>query len=121
MLFVLGISLGQAFAQTPLQADASPSATSGSAERGWRILFDQRSGNCIACHAIPDQSGLKTGIQSTFAPALDGVAGRYSADLLRQWVVDARSIHAETLMPPFGLILSPAQIADVLAALQALR
>lgn len=120
-LFALGIPLGHASAQTPLLADASTAATGGSSDRGWRILFDQRSGNCIACHSIPDQTGIKTGIQSTFAPSLDGVAGRYSSEVLRQWVVDARSIRAETMMPPFGLILSPVQIADVLAALQSLR
>lgn len=92
-----------------------------SLEQGWRVLFDQRLGNCAACHSIPDQEGLKRGIQSTFAPALEGVASRYSAAQLRQWVVDARKINPNTLMPPFGTILSPQQITDVLAALQTLR
>ena len=89
--------------------------------QGWRILFDQRLGNCVACHSIPDAQGRKTGIQSTFAPALDGVASRLQADHLRQWVVDARRINPDTLMPPFGLILSAEQIEDALAALQTLR
>ena len=84
-------------------------------------MFDQRAGNCVACHSIPDASGKKTGIQSTFAPALDGVAARYNADMLRQWVVDARTINRETLMPPFGLILKDADLSDVLAALATLR
>jgi sulfur-oxidizing protein SoxX len=89
--------------------------------RGWRILLEQRLGNCVACHSIPDEQGKKTGVQSTFAPALDGVAGRYSPEKLQQWVVDARKINPDTLMPPFGLILSPEQIRDALAALQTLR
>jgi sulfur oxidation c-type cytochrome SoxX len=92
-----------------------------SLQQGWRILFDQRLGNCAACHSIPDQNGAKTGIQSTFAPALDGVATRYRAGQLRQWVVDARKINPNTMMPPFGQMLTPQQVTDVLAALQTLR
>jgi sulfur oxidation c-type cytochrome SoxX len=92
-----------------------------STAQGWRILFDQRLGNCVACHSIPDAQGKKSGIQSTFGPALDGVASRLQADNLRQWVVDARRINPNTLMPPFGLILSADQIEDALAALQTLR
>jgi L-cysteine S-thiosulfotransferase len=88
---------------------------------GWRVLLEQRLGNCVACHSIPNEQGKKTGVQSTFAPALDGVAGRYSQAVLRQWVVDARKLNPETLMPPFGLILNPEQIDDALAALQTLR
>jgi sulfur oxidation c-type cytochrome SoxX len=88
---------------------------------GWRILLEQRLGNCVACHSIPNEQGKKIGVQSTFAPALDGVANRYSPEKLQQWVVDARKINPDTLMPPFGLILSPEQIRDALAALQTLR
>ncbi len=99
----------------------SAQAQGVAATQGWRILFDQRLGNCVACHSIPDAQGRKTGIQSTFAPALDGVASRIQADQLRQWVVDARRINPDTLMPPFGLILSAGQIEDALAALQTLR
>lgn len=88
---------------------------------GWRILLEQRLGNCVACHSIPNEQGKKTGVQSTFAPALDGVASRYNPEMLRQWVVDARKVKPDTLMPPFGLILSPEQIRDALAALQTLR
>jgi mono/diheme cytochrome c family protein len=72
---------------------------------------------------MPDAQGKKTGVQSTFAPPLDGVATRHDAATLRQWVTDARSIHPQTLMPPFATngILSAAQIDDVLAALVTLK
>jgi L-cysteine S-thiosulfotransferase len=104
---------------TPLAAP--PAVAPQSLAQGWQVLFDQRVGNCAACHSIPDQKGAKSGIQSTFAPALDGVATRYSAAQLRQWVVDARKINPNTLMPPFGQMLTPQQVTDVLAALQTLR
>jgi L-cysteine S-thiosulfotransferase len=100
---------------------ATPLVQAADVAHGWRVLFEQRQGNCVACHSIPDAQGKKTGVQSTFAPALDGVASRYSTDVLRQWIVDARHINPNTLMPPFGLILSAEQINDALAALQTLR
>jgi L-cysteine S-thiosulfotransferase len=100
---------------------SSVSAQTPSAASGWRIVMEQRLGNCVACHSIPNAEGKKTGVQSTFAPALDGVANRYNPEVLRQWLVDARKINPDTLMPPFGLILSPEQINDALAALQTLR
>jgi sulfur-oxidizing protein SoxX len=103
----------------------------GAAERGFALMFDQRGGNCAACHSIPDTAGKKSGVQSNFAPPLDGVASRYSAAQLLQWVVDARKINPQTLMPPFGVdlntdkakgrLLTDAQIADVVTALQTLR
>lgn len=86
-------------------------------------------GNCIACHALPGQ----TGILSTFGPSLEKVATRYGFDELRQWVTDARKVKPDTLMPPFGTtqgtnaplraqsILSDEQILHVVAALQTLK
>jgi sulfur-oxidizing protein SoxX len=100
-------------------------------ETGFKLMFDQRGGNCAACHSIPNAAGKKNGVQSNFAPPLGGVATRYNAAQLLQWVVDARKINPQTLMPPFGLdlntdkakgrLLTDAQIADVVAALQTLR
>jgi sulfur oxidation c-type cytochrome SoxX len=107
--------------QTASSVDIATQTTPASVQQGWRILSDQRIGNCAACHSIPDQKGAKTGTQSTFAPALDGVAARYSPAQLRQWVVDARKINPNTMMPPFGQMLTPQQVTDVLAALQTLR
>ncbi len=97
--------------------------------RGLRLMSDPSGGNCIACHALPGQ----TGVLSSFGPALAGVGSRYSAEQLRQWVSDARVIKPNTLMPPFGTtqgarkataarpILEGAEIDKVVAALQTLR
>jgi L-cysteine S-thiosulfotransferase len=108
-----------------------PWVVAQSAANGFQIMFDQRGGNCAACHSIPDASGKKNGVQSNFAPPLDGVAARYSSIQLMQWVLDARNINPQTLMPPFGVdlntstargrLLTDSQIADVVAALQTLR
>ena len=101
----------------------------GIAEQGFRIMNAGNSGNCIACHVMPGQ----TGITSTFGPSLERVAGRYSANELRQWVSDARKIKPNTLMPPFGTtegtngsvraqsMLNEEQIDHVVAALLTLK
>ena len=98
-------------------------------EQGFRIMNAGNAGNCIACHTLPGQ----TGIASTFGPSLEKVAGRYSAEELRQWVNDARKLKPHTLMPPFGTtqgtnssmraesILSDEQIGHVVAALLTLK
>lgn len=98
-------------------------------EQGFRIMNSGNLGNCIACHALPGQ----TGILSTFGPSLEKVATRYGFDELRQWVTDARKVKPDTLMPPFGTtqgtnaplraqsILSDEQILHVVAALQTLK
>ena len=104
-------------------------AAQGAPEQGFRIMNAGNSGNCIACHTLPGQ----TGVVSTFGPSLEKVAGRYSADELRQWVNDARKLKPNTLMPPFGTtqgtnssiraqsILSDEQIAHVVAALLTMK
>jgi sulfur oxidation c-type cytochrome SoxX len=120
MLLVLLTACAQSPIATPNDT-AARASTTAFPQQGWRILFDQRLGNCAACHSIPNEKGQKSGIQSTFAPALDGVAARYSAAQLRQWVEDARKINPNTMMPPFGQMLTPQQVTDVLAALQTLR
>jgi L-cysteine S-thiosulfotransferase len=107
----------------------NPAAAQAVPEQGFRIMNAGNTGNCIACHTLPGQ----TGIASSFGPALEKVASRYNPEELRQWVSDARKIKPNTLMPPFGTtqgtnssvraqsILSDEQIAHVVAALLTLK
>lgn len=118
--------VGAAMAQSTTAVQAP---TPGDPQRGLRIMVDGTGGNCVACHALPGQSGLA----STFAPSLDKVALRYSAEVLRQWVNDARQLKPDTLMPPMGStantqrpvvsrpVLTPQEIDHVVAALLTLR
>ena len=103
-----------------------PSAAQANADLGWRIITERSLGNCGACHAWQAAPAST----STFAPSLDGVAQRYSAAQLKQWVVDPRHLRPDTLMPVFGslsglrqpapaqAVLSPEQIDAVVLALQ---
>jgi len=77
------------------------------ASEGLRIMADRNTGNCVSCHEIPawrdsTQSANRLTLQGNFAPSLQGVGARYSKEQLRQWIVDARVIHPNTLMPPYG-------------------
>jgi sulfur-oxidizing protein SoxA len=103
-----------------------PPAAQANADLGWRIITERSLGNCGACHAWQAAPAST----STFAPSLDGVAQRYSAAQLKQWVVDPRHLRPDTLMPVFGsvrglrqpapdqAVLSPEQIDAVVLALQ---
>lgn len=122
--------LAGALLAVPVAAQA-PLQTSGAtdAEQGFRIMATGNLGNCLACHALPGQ----TDVRSTFGPALAQVGSRYNASTLRQWVTDARQIKPDTLMPPFGStagtnaavrsqpMLTDEQIAHVVAALLTLQ
>jgi sulfur-oxidizing protein SoxX len=102
-------------------AEATPAVASG-----FEIMTSRQSGNCLACHEMPGVEG----IVSTLGPSLKGVGRKWSRIELTQWVKDARQIHAQTLMPPFGTtdgltkanppraILSDAQISQVVDTLQ---
>ena len=85
------------------------------AELGWRIITERSLGNCGACHAWQAAPAST----STFAPPLDGVAQRYNAAQLRQWLVDARHLRPDTLMPVFGSLRGLRQPAPNQAVLSA--
>ena len=77
------------------------------ASEGLRIMADRNTGNCVSCHEIPawrdsTQSANRLTLQGNFGPSLQGVGARYSKEQLRQWIVDARVIHRNTSMPPYG-------------------
>jgi sulfur-oxidizing protein SoxX len=107
---------------------ASAQANSNN-ETGFDIMTTKLSGNCLACHDLPGVSGMP----SNFGPSLRGVGARRTQDELLQWVVDARKINPETLMPPFGSseglskviqkrnLLSSTQIEKVVSTLQSWR
>jgi len=121
-----------------LWAGMGTAQTLSDAELGLRIMANRQQGNCVTCHQVSvlrDAKGIDgaAGKQGDFGPSLDGVASRYNATQLRQWVVDARLLKPSTLMPPFGTLegttqanparpmLSQDEIDKVTAALATLR
>lgn len=70
----------------------------GDPVRGLATLRDPAKASCLICHSIttlPDRD------QGRLGPPLDGVGTAYSADQLRQRIVDARQFSQETIMPPY--------------------
>ena len=101
------IRLGCWIAVVSLLGLSSLCAQSVEATEGLRIMADRNTGNCVSCHEIPawkdsTQSANRLTLQGNFGPSLHGVGSRYNKEQLRQWIVDARVIPPNTLMPPYG-------------------
>jgi mono/diheme cytochrome c family protein len=67
---------------------ATASAQDAKIAKGAQVYADQK---CAMCHSIGDK-GNKKG-------PLDGVAGKYSQDELRAWIVDAKGMTTKTNAP----------------------
>ena len=64
---------------------AASAAAQDAKAKGEKVYADSK---CAMCHSIGDK-GNKKG-------PLDGVGSKYSADELKQWIVDAKSMTAKT-------------------------
>lgn len=107
----------------------------GNPEEGAKALANRGLGNCLACHAV--SALTKEQFHGDVAPALDGVADRWSPEELRAIVVDAKQVFSdETMMPGFyslnlgkdvrkdlagKTILTAQQVEDVVAYLATLK
>lgn len=81
---------------------------------GQELAFDNRKGNCLACHSMPGDAKAVT--STNIAPPLVGMQARFPerAKLYAQ-VWDATKANPDSLMPPFGKhrILSEDEINKV--------
>lgn len=81
---------------------------------GKELVFEKSKGNCLSCHAIPnDPSALSPG---NIGPALIGMKGRFpDRAKLRAQIWDATLANPKTGMPPFGRnkILTEAEVDKV--------
>ncbi len=83
----------------------------GKEPTGQELAFDNRKGNCLACHAMPGEPKAVT--SANIAPPLIGMAARFpDRKKLYDQVWDATRVNPDTAMPPFGRnrILSDAEI-----------
>ena len=75
---------------------ATPWAATASVERGRALLANRQDSGCILCHTVP---GLAAG--GDIGPPLAGLAGRASAEQIRQRIADPRSLNPATVMPAY--------------------
>jgi len=105
----LSLLLTATFIPSALAAEASkPEPT------GQELAFDNRKGNCLACHAMPGEPKAVT--NTNIAPPLIGMAARFpDRKNLYGQIWDATRANPDTAMPPFGKnkILTDAEINKV--------
>ena len=82
-------SLGYAAEGIPVQAD------------GRSLAFDNKKGNCLACHAIPGEPKAESA--GNIGPPLVNMKERYpDRAKLRAKIWDATAANPDSVMPPFG-------------------
>ena len=92
---------------------AAAGAAEGDAEAGKKVANDRKTGNCVACHVMPDAES-----PGAIGPPLVQMQARYpDKDKLRAQLWDATEANPGSSMPPFGKhgILTEEQFNDVLA------
>jgi L-cysteine S-thiosulfotransferase len=81
---------------------------------GQNVAFDRSKGNCLACHAFPNNPAAKS--PGNIGPPLMSMKSRYpDRAKLRAQIWDATASNPNTSMPPFGKnkILTEAEIDQV--------
>lgn len=92
---------------------AAAGAAEGDAEAGQKVANDRKTGNCVACHVMPDAES-----PGAIGPPLIQMQARYpDKDKLREQIWDATVANPDSSMPPFGKhgILTEEQFNNVLA------
>ena len=92
----------------------------GDVERGKKIFNEHPVASCIRCHQVNAQGGF-------VGPYLDDIAKRKDAASIRESILDPQAAIAEGFpaevspMPPFGVLLPPQDIEDLMAYLMTLK
>jgi len=94
----------------PSTASAADEKPKSAVEQGKAIAFDNKKGNCLACHFI--EGGELPG---NIGPALASMKDRFNKAKLRAQIFDASKSNPNTIMPPFGrhAILTDEEIDQV--------
>ena len=89
-------SLSLAPISTAYAAEAKKELTP--VEKGKKLAFNRKKGNCLACHQIAGGS-----MAGNMGPPLVGMKARYpDKKKLRDQIWDATKANPNTVMPPFG-------------------
>lgn len=73
-------------------------ASADAMEKGKKLAFNKKKGNCLACHMIV--GGKQAG---NIAPPLIAMKARFpDKAVLRAQIADPRTKNPDSMMPPFG-------------------
>lgn len=81
----------------------------GSAETGRQLFVARDGGHCILCHQV---NSLKAPFQGNVGPDLSAVGNRLTPSQLRLRIVDASTLNADTIMPPYYRTTGLRQVAE---------
>ncbi len=83
------------------QATTTPTAAPKKEETGKEIAFNNRKGNCLACHGMPTvPDAVATGL---YGPPLIAMSARFPDKAkLRAQIWDATAFNPSSTMIPFG-------------------
>ena len=70
----------------------------GDAARGLDVVRGREEVNCLLCHSVP---GTTDRFMGNLGPPLAGAGARFSTGQLRLWLVDAKRVVPETIMPSY--------------------
>lgn len=105
----------------------------GDPAEGKKIAYNEKLGNCLACHSMPFSDAVDPG---NVGPNLKGIGSYSSAGHLRLRLVNPKALNPQTMMPAYyrvvGLnrvsekfagkpILDAQQIEDVVAFLMTIK
>ena len=84
-----------------LTAISASQAWAADEATGQSLAFDNKKGNCLACHSIPGDPKANT--MANIAPPLVAMKSRYpDRAKLRDQIWDSTKANPRTSMPPFG-------------------
>lgn len=112
--------IGLAFVSSAYAQDAKP-AEKPPAPTGKDLAFNNKKGNCLACHLMPGVPGAVS--DATVGPPLVGMKARFpDRAKLRDQVWDATKLNPDSAMPPFGKhkILSEEELDKIVDFVQGL-
>ncbi len=107
--------------EPPVERVAMPAGLRGDARKGRALFMSRSKGPCTGCHLIPGDDVWPAG---GVGPDLSTIGDRGLPDAyLYQQIHDPRAVFPATTMPPWGAagVLTPQDIADVVAFLQSLK
>jgi sulfur-oxidizing protein SoxX len=92
-------------------APVSTASAESVVEKGKKLSYDRKQGNCLACHAMDDGK-----LAGNIGPPLVSMKLRYPDKAkLRAQIWDATTKNSNSIMPPFGRhkMLSEEQIDQI--------
>lgn len=108
---LLGLTMLQACSATSPVAEPNQAKPAKAVQMDPKILIsDNNSGNCLACHAVPNHPEMVAG---NIGPPFISMKQRFpDRSKLRAIIYDEQVNNPDTIMPPFGRnkVLTPEQI-----------